>query len=129
MNPLSQSSRLAAQVLAGGALIAVFLAGSPSQAPADELPTELQAADPSSGILLAAEPASKKEDKNPAEKDKHPKPCDEEPGTCNSMNVSSPDPTGCTSGSKCTFENKVCDLSGHHCRTVGSPGQCFCSCN
>lgn len=125
MKRLSQFSRLAAQVLAGGALLVIFLAGSPSQAQADGLPTEIQAADPSGGIPLAAESAPKTGENNPP--GKKDEPCGP-PGSCNSTNVSSPDPTGCTSGSKCTFAGKTCDMSGHKCKTVGAPGQCFCGC-
>lgn len=133
MKPLSKFSRLAAQVLAGGALLAIFLAGSPSQAQAEALPTDLQATDPSSGKLLAAEPAPKKQDPAQGKEEPGPKgkdPCDDPPGSCYSMSLKSPgpDPTGCTSGSKCTFENKMCDLMGHKCKTVGAPGLCFCSC-
>lgn len=128
MKRLSLFTRMATQVLVGGAFLAIFLAGPSSQP---------QAADPSPNVQnqeidasaalekIKAERLAKEGNKIPEKK----MPCDGPPGTCNSMNLNSPlpDPTTCTSGSKCSIEGKICN-PGKKCKTVGAPGQCYCAC-
>ena len=130
MKQLSVFSGLTAQVLLGGAFLAIFLAGPSSQPQAaDRSPNvQNQEIDASAALakIKAEQLANDKGDKIPGK----PKPCVEDPpGTCNSMNLNSPlpDPTTCTSGSKCSIENKICN-PGKKCKTVGAPGQCYCAC-
>ena len=108
-------SRSAAQVLALGALLAIFLASPFSQT---------QAADSSSQILVAAEKEPQEPKSAPT-----PGPCVGPPGSCYGINVSTPpaDPSGCTSGSKCVVEGKQCNPL-KKCKTVGAPGLCYCAC-
>jgi hypothetical protein len=128
MKPLSVFSGLTAQVLLGGAFLAIFLAGPSSQPQAADPSPNVQNQEIDASAALAkikAERLAKEGNKIPEK----PMPCDDPPGTCNSMNLNSPlpDPTGCTSGSKCSIEGKVCN-PGRKCKTVGAPGQCYCAC-
>jgi len=128
MKQLSRFSRLATQLLVGGAFLAIFLAGPSSQAQAAPTSTDMQdqALDPSIQSKLKAEKL--KANMLAQEENKKPHlPCDDPPGTCNSMGLSTPDPTGCTSGTKCSIEGKICN-PGKKCKTVGAPGQCYCGC-
>ena len=126
MKQLSRFSRLATQLLMGGAFLVLFLGSLLCQAQAaDNLPTDMQAVDPSIQSQHKAEMQLIENMKKPQKPDSKD-PCDL-PGSCNSMNVSSPDPTGCTSGSKCSIEGKICN-PGKKCKTLGAPGLCYCGC-
>ena len=144
MKQLRRFSQLATQLLLGGAFLAIFLAGPSSQAQADSPSTDIQTADPSRQLQLVAEMEKKisenenqksrmqtqqDEMKNKGKQDPPEKPehCDEPPGTCNSTNLNLP--PGCTSGSRCSVENKYCGPPlNKKCKTVISGGVCYCGC-
>lgn len=122
MKLLSLFSRLATQVLIGGAFLAIFLACPSSQAEAGSPSTDMQTPDTVSGKqLVAAENPSQQGEPTPPSTE----PCPEGPGTCNSTNLNLP--PGCTTGSKCSIENKICD-PGKKCKTRIVNGVCYCGC-
>lgn len=122
MKQLSVFSGMTAQVLVGGAFLAIFFACPSSQAQAGSPYTDLQTADPVSGIQLAAENAPQQEMTPPVV------PCPEGPDTCNSTNAL-PLPLNCTTGSKCSIEGKICNASPvKKCKTVNAQNVCYCGC-
>jgi hypothetical protein len=121
MRQISQFARAMEQTVLTAIFLTFFIAS---------LSTHLEAAMSSPDTQVAAD---KSNQGSPTGQDKKPpkdKDCEGPPDSCYSTtNLSSPDPTGCTSGAKCTFEGKVCNpMTGAKCKTNGAPGPCYCAC-